>query len=548
MSHYRKTFLYALWLWPALLTAAQANLILKNGRIWTADPANPWVEALAVRGNRIMAVGDNLVVAALAAPDARVIDLGGRLAAPGFNDAHIHFLAGSLGLLDADLAGACTVPELQKRIRDFATAHPKEPWITGSGWEYSCFPASRLPAREDLDEAVKDRPAYLRSSDRRTALANSKALQLAGINAHTKLNGAGQIVVDPKTGEPTGILKDGAQTLVRKLIPDPPRERKLAALEQGMKLAASLGVTSIQNPGGDSDTVSLYEELDRLHKLTLRVSVAMGVTPQTPLAAIERFIELKETYRGPHLRAGAVNFTLDGVIEAHTAAMLEPYSDVSGTSGKPLWAQDAYDQMVALCDSGGLQILSHATGDRAVRMALDAYDNSRRVNGTHDARYRIEHVDTIAPVDVPRFARFGVLASMDPIHADPSILDGWAKALGPERMKLACAWQSLEKAGARLVFSSGLPGSLSLDPIRGLHTAVNRAPAQRVSVETAMLAYTANGAYASFEEKQKGTLKQGLLADIVVLSQDVFTIDPAKIHQTKVDTTIFDGQVIFTRQ
>ena len=490
MSHYRKLFLYALWICPALLAGADANLILKNGRIWTGDPANPWAEALAIHGNRIVAVGDNLPVAALATPDAHVIDLGGRLAIPGFNDAHVHFLNGALSLLETDLAGACTISEMQKRFRDFAAAHPKDPWITGSGLDPSCFPDAKPPTREDLDAAVRDRPVFLRANDRRTSWSNSKALQLAG-----------------------------APALVRRMIPEPTREKKLAALEQGLRLAASLGITSIQNAVGDAELVSLFDELERQHKLTLRASIAMSVSPQTPLDAIEQFIELKRNHHSPHVRVGGVNFVLDGGLQSHAAAMLEPSADASA---KPLWEQEDYDRLVSLCDSGGLQIQSHAVGDRAVRMALDAYENARRVNGVHDARYRVEHLEAIAPADVARFARLGVLASMEPIRGDP------------ERM---------EKAGARLVFSSDWPSNVSFDPIRGLQN-----PVKGLSMDTAVRAYTANGAYASFEEKIKGELKQGMLADIAVLSQDLFTIDPAKIHQTKVDITIMDGQVVFTRQ
>ncbi len=560
MIHYRNLFLYiAGLLLPLHLPAAEADLILKNGRVWTGDAGNPWAEAVAIRGARILAVGNNQPVADLAGPHAKVIDLHGRLAIPGFNDAHTHFLTGSMELTEVDLTGACSLAEMRKRVADWAAAHPKEPWITGAGWKYECFPDGALPVKQDLDAVVKDRPVYLRSYDGHTAWVNSKALQLAGINARTRYNGFGQIVFDSKTGEPAGSLKEGAQALVRKAIPEAARERKLAALEQGLKYAASLGVTSVENANGDGELLSLFDDLDKQKKLTLRVNVALSVPPSTPPDAIDRYLELKRSYRSSRLRAGALKFVLDGAIESHTAAMLAPYSDGSNTAGKPAWTQDAYENMVALADVGGLQILTHAVGDRAVRMALDAYEYARKENGPHDARFRIEHIETISPLDVPRFAKLGVLASMQPIQADPGTVDLWSKAVGPERMKLAFPWRTLELAGAKLVFSSDWPSAISCDPVRGLHNAVNResidgkpsggwVPSQRVSVETALRAYTENGAYASFEEKQKGKLKEGMLADIVVLSQDLFGIAPADIYKTKVDVTIFDGKVIFTRE
>jgi predicted amidohydrolase YtcJ len=541
------------------LLAADADLILKNGRIWTGDSDNPWAEAIAIRGARIIAVGNNQPVAEYASPGARVIDLRGRLAIPGFNDAHTHFLGGSLTLSEVDLNGACTVPEMQKKLRDYAAAHPKDVWITGGGWQYECFPDHRLPTRFDIDAVVKDRPVFLSAYDGHTAWVNSRALQIANVGLHTHFTGFGQLVADAKTGEPTGCLKETAQSLVSKFIPEPSREKKLAALEQGLKLATSLGITSIQNASGDAELLSLFDELERQHKLILRVNVALSVPPSMQDDAIDHLLELKQNYHGPRLHAGAVKFVLDGVIESHTAAMLAPYSDGSNTSGKPAWAQDAYNHMVVLCDSGGFQILTHAIGDRSVRMALDAYEEARKMNGPHGARFRIEHIETISPVDIPRFAKLGVIASMQPIHADPGTVDVWSKAVGPERLKLAFPWRSLEEAGARLVFSSDWPATISCDPIRGLHNAVNRQtidgkppggwiPAQRVSIESAVRAYTVTGAYASLEEKIKGKLKPGMLADIAVLSQDLFSIPPADIYKTKVELTIFDGQVVFTRQ
>lgn len=558
MSHYRRIFLGLLLLWPLPGRAAEANLILKNGRVWTADPANPWAEAIAIRGNRILAAGGNQEVAALAGPNAQVIDLGGRLTIPGFNDAHVHFLSGSLRLGELDLDGACSAVEIQKRLQQFGAAHPNDPWIIGFGWEHSCFSGGALPSREDLDAAVKDRPVFLGSSDDRAACVNTRALQLAGITNRTKVAGAGQIAIDAKTGEPSGCLTDSAIGLVRRIIPDGGHEKKIAALEQGLKLAASLGITSFEDGGGDAETVSLFDDLARQHKLTARVEIAMAMMPQTNPEAIDHFLDLKEEYHNSLLHVGSVDFVLDGTVESHSASLLEPYSDLPGNAGHLAWSSEAFGTLVSLCDSVGLQVIAEAHGDRAVRMAIDAYENARKVNGIHDSRFRIERTELVASADLPRLARLGVIAPVRPIPVDAGALDRWNKAVGAQRLNYSFPWRSLRQAGVRLAFSSDWPAT-TLDPIRGIYNTVTRettdgkpvggwTPEQRISVDTALRAYTINGAYASFEERQKGELKAGRLADIVVLSQNLFTADLANLWKAKVDITIFDGKAIFNRQ
>ena len=529
-----------------------ADLILRNGRLWTGDPQHPWAEALAIEGNRIVAVGDNASVGGA----TRVIDLGGRLAAPGFNDAHTHFLGGSLGLFEVNLFDAGSLEEMQRRIAAYAKAHPDEPWITGAGWEYGWFPDHRLPVKEDLDKIISNRPVYLKAFDGHTGWVNSEALRRADVNAATRFAGYGEIVKD-KQGRPTGCLKENAQTVVRKLIPAPTREKQIAALMEGQKLAASLGITSIQNGMGDPEMLGLYEELLQRNKLTLRVGMTMTVTPSDNPAVLEKFAALKRSPSGDWLRCCAIKLVMDGVIEAHTAAMLEPYADGSNTSGTPVWAQEAFDAIVARADKLGLQIYTHAIGDRAVRMALNGYEHALRVNGPHDARFRVEHIETVSREDLPRFARLGVIASMQPIHADPESAEPWERAVGPKRLPLAFAWRDLEKAGAQLVFSSDWPAAIATDPIRGLHCAVTRqtvdgqpaggwVPNQRIGIESALRAYTVTGAYASFEERTKGQLKPGMLADVIVFSEDLFRIPATRIHQTRVVLTIVDGKIVHT--
>lgn len=363
------------------------------------------------------------------------------------------------------------------------------------------------------------------------------------------------MVIDQKTGEPTGVLKESAMRLVRSKIPEPSRERKIEALRRALKMAARLGITSFQNASGSADDAALYKELLDRGELTARVSFAISVSPRSTRADVDRVSALARAYSGPRLRVGAIKIVLDGVIETHTAAMLEPYSDAPETSGRPAYTQEQLNNIVAMADRAGLQVLIHAIGDRGVRMALDAFEHARAVNGGRDSRFRIEHIETVSAADIPRFAKLGVMASMEPIHADPGTNGVWLPAIGLERASRGFAWRSLEKAGARLVFSSDWPAAISVDPMRGLHNAVNRQttrgepvggwlPDQRVSVQTALVAYTGAGAFASFEENSKGKLAPGLLADLIVLDADPFRANPADLHRCRVAMTVFDGRLI----
>jgi predicted amidohydrolase YtcJ len=537
-------------------------LALINGRIWTSGDQTSLVEAIAIRGDQIIRVGTTAEVKQLADAHTQIIDLGGRLAAPGFNDAHIHFMGGSSGLNEVNLTEAKSVAEIVERVAAYAKKSPDRQWITGSGWEYTPFPGG-LPTKTYLDVVIKDRPVFLRAYDGHSGWANSKALELAGINAQTKFTGYGEIVRDA-AGEPTGALKEGAQRLVAQLIPPLTREQKLDVLRQGLKLAASLGITSLKNASGSADEFSLYEELQQRGELTARFSMAFSVGERTTPEQIESFLALKNKYDiNPMLRAASVKFVLDGVIETHTAAMLERYSDLPASSGMPLgettMPPDIFQDLVAKYDKLGFQIYTHAIGDRAVREALNAYESAQQANrvvNRRSPRHRIEHIETVSPTDIPRFAKLGVLASMEPIHADPGTAEVWSRAVGAERLPFAFAWQSLLKSGARLIYSSDWPAAISVDPIRGLHCAVNRRtaegqpprswiPEQRVSIVDALRAYTNGGAYSSFEEGIKGRIAPGMLADVVVFSQDLFKIDPMRIHETRVVLTIFNGKPIY---
>jgi hypothetical protein len=533
-------------------SVASVDLILTHGHIWTGDDVQPLPSAVAITGNKIVAVGDAKQIQKLTTPKTTVIDLGGKFVMPGINDSHIHFLGGALKLFEVDLTGARSLEEIQRRVAKFAKDNPSETWITGGGWEYSYLPNQRLPTRGDIDVVVGDRPVFLSSYDGHTAWVNSKALDLAAVNGQSAFTGYGQLVLDER-GEPTGVLKEGAQRLVRRAMPEAPRERKLEALRREMQIANSLGITSIQNASGSAAEVALYQELLDRGELRLRVRFAISVGSQTTQADIDRVAVLAKQYTGPMLQVGSVKIVLDGVIETHTAAMLEPYSDDPKNSGRPSFTQEQLNNVVAMADRAGLQVLIHAIGDASIHMALDAYENAEQVNGRRDSRFRIEHIETVSATDIPRFAKLGVIASMEPIHADPATVDVWSRAIGPGRTKRGFAWQTLETAGARLIFSSDYPSAISLDPMRGLHNAVNRQttdgqpaggwlPEERVSVLTALKAYTVSGAYASFEDTVKGKIAPGMLADIIVLTANPFAVKPASLYQTRVAMTIFEGR------
>jgi predicted amidohydrolase YtcJ len=486
------------------------------------------------------------------------VDLAGHFAMPGINDAHIHFIRGSLRLTHLDLNGARSLEEIQERLARFAKENPPAAgnrWIQGYGWQYTVLPGGRLPSRQDLDAIVSDRPIFLAAYDGHTGWANTAALALAKVDAQTTFTGWGEVVRDAK-GEPSGVFKEQAQSLISAVVPKPSHEELRAALRRGLARAASLGITSIQNAHGAPEDVDLFREAETAGELTLRVGVAQTLRPPIPPELIDAIQKLAAQNATGLVRVKAVKIVADGVIEARTAAMLEPYAEEPGTKGLPGWTQDQLDETVARADRAGLQIYIHAIGDGGVRMSLDAYEKARKTNGRTDPRFRIEHLETIDLADVPRFAKIGVLASMMPIHADPDTIGVWTSAIGPERSSRAFAWRLMEKAGARLVFSSDWPSTLTLDPWRGLHCAVNRTtddgrppggwlPEHAISVESALRAYTSGGAYAEFEEKTKGVLAPGLAADLVVLNADPFRLQSAQLHTLRPEVTVFDGRVVY---
>ncbi|TDQ15162.1 hypothetical protein DFQ04_3048 [Algoriphagus boseongensis] len=555
-------FFASLILFSCQKTTPPPSVILINGKIWTGEGTDSFVEAIAISGDTIFQIGDSELISSLAGPETEIIDLQGKLVTAGFNDAHIHFLGGSMGLTQVELSSAKTFTEMEKMTMDFIQANPEKEWITGRGWQYTFF-ESGLPDHETMKFLNSEKPVFIKAYDGHSAYANPKALELAGITKDTEFSGFGELVKD-RNGNPTGALKEDAMGLVGNLVPEASFEDKLNSLRKGLAYAASLGITSAQNASGSEEDLRLFQTLYQNGELTLRYSAAFSVNKNSTPEQLDRFTFLKDSVgtSNPWLRADAIKFMIDGVIEGHTGAMLEPYSDIPSTDplalGQLNYPLDRYQELVKILDAKGFRLYTHAIGDRGVREVLNAYEKALSENQSKGKRHRVEHIETIHPDDIPRFAQLGVLPSMEPIHAEPGTTVVWSNAVGEERLPYSFAWRSLLDQKAELVFSSDWPACISLNPIRGIHIAVNRRnpegypdggwiPQEKISIFEAMKAYTYMGAYSSFEENKKGLLKPGYLADLVIFSQDIFTIDPMKIHEAEILTTWVGGKKVFEK-
>jgi predicted amidohydrolase YtcJ len=547
-------------------TVQPADILVINARAYTVNSAQPWAEAVAIRGEKIVAVGSLKNLEKLRGTSTRVIDAGGRLVLPGFTDAHTHIIEGSLGLVRVHLEDTKTVADVQKLVKQFADEHPNSPWILGRGWSYPIFGAAALPDKKLLDEIIPDRPVYLTAFDGHSWWANSKALQLAGITKATPDPVNGVIVHDPSTGEPTGALKeDGADDLMEHVLPKPTREERLTALRAGMLEANKVGLVRGICAGNLGDDVAhsdfenadVYEELRKSGELSVRIYYAYGLDPKglTP-KILQRLEQARTQHHDEWLSAGAVKFYMDGVIESHTAAMLTPYSDDPTQLGKLFWDPTRYKQTVQKLDKLGFQLFTHAIGERAVRTALDAYENAEQINHTH-SRPRIEHIETVSAQDIPRFGKLGVIASFQPLHAypDDDTLKVWLRNAGEERAQRAWAWHSIESSGGRLAFGSDWP-VVTMNPWYGLQNALTRqtregdppdgfVPHERISLEDAIKGYTLGAAYAGRLEKTEGSIESGKVADLIVLSQDLFKIEPNQIANTEVLLTMVGGKVVY---
>jgi len=534
-----------------------ADTIISNARIYTVSTKQPWAQAIAISGDKIVAVGSVDQIASYEGASTKIVDAGGRLVLPGFEDCHIHFMEGSLGLTRVDLNGSKSVAEIQKRVKAYAESHSLEPWITGMGWTYPTFGPAAVPDKKILDAVVPDRPVFLVAFDGHSSWANSKALQMAGITKETADPTNGKIVRDAR-GEATGALKESAGDLVSNVMPKPTREQRLAALRLGIHEANRVGLTRVHSAGGDFEWLELYDQLRRNGELTLRFYVAYFLDPpQLTPDVIAKIEQARTTYRDDWISGGVVKTMLDGVVEAHTAAMFQPYSDDPTQTGKLFWDPVKYEQAVTELDRRGLQIFTHAIGDKAVRTALDAYQEAGEKNHTKDARPRIEHIETITAQDISRFGKLGVIASFQPLHAypDEDTLDIWARNVGPERATRAWVWHSIEASGGKLAFGSDWP-VVTLNPWKGVQNALTRqteegtptegfVPQERVSLQDTIRAYTLGAAYAGRRENSEGSLEPGKLADLIVVSQDLFKIPANQAGKTEVLLTMVGGKVVY---
>jgi predicted amidohydrolase YtcJ len=396
---------------------APADSIVVHGKVYTMNAQQPWAQAVAIHEGRIVAVGGDAEIQKLRQAGTKVIDAGGRLVLPGFVDCHIHFLEGALSLARVNLEGAKGPAGIQQQLREYAAQHPGTDWIRGRGWDCAMFGAEALPHKKYLDSLFPDRPVFLEGYDGHTYWANSKALAMAGISKATPDPPNGAIVHDLETGEPTGALKESAAELVAKILPKMTRAEKREALRAGMKWANEHGLTRVHSAGGDFEELALFDELRRRGEQTLRFYIAYFLNPPVLRAKdIEAIEAARKRYHDEWIDTDAVKIMVDGVIESHTAGMLEPYSDDPSTKGKLFWDPQKYEAAVVELDQRGLQLFTHAIGDYGVRTALDAYEKAERTNHTEDRRPRIEHIETITARDIPRFGQLGVIASMQPLH------------------------------------------------------------------------------------------------------------------------------------
>jgi len=535
-----------------------ADLVLFNGKIWTVNPGRPWAEAIAVNGNRIIGVGRSEDIKKMIGDRTEAIDLKGAFVLPGFNDSHTHFLDGALALSSVQLKDVRSKKEFAGKIKEKAEELGKGGWVLNGNWDQQKFDPPEMPRKEWIDEVTRNNPVFINRYDGHMALANSLALGIAGVTKDTLSPPGGEIHKDSQTGEPTGILKDAAMDLVVKHIPDIGFQEKRRAVEKALTHAKSLGLTSIQemaypNRSGEYDNLEIYRRLLEENKLTARLNVYIAIKDG------DRFDELarKIPPDSHNLKIGGLKGFADGSLGSFTALFFEPYSD--DPSKKGIYAADMLpsgimEKRIEAADASGLQVAIHAIGDRAIHEILDIMEHAVSLGGERDRRWRIEHSQHMDPGDFERFARMHVIASVQPYHA---IDDGrWAeKKIGLERAKSTYAFKTFLDNNVLLACGSDWTVA-PLNPISGIYAAVTRRtldgknpggwfPEQRISLEEAIKGYTLNAAYAEFAEKEKGSIESGKLADIVVLSKNLFEVQPEEILDTEVEMTIFDGKVIY---
>jgi predicted amidohydrolase YtcJ len=526
---------------------ASESIAVVNARVWTGDSRRRWADALLADGDRIAVVGSSAEVMKRVGPATRIIDGRGMLVVPGFVDSHIHFLLGGFGLSSVQLRDAATPQEFARRIGDFAETKPAGTWIRNGDWDHELW-GGELPTREWIDARTPDHPVWVNRLDVHTSLANSAAMRAAGITKDTADVSGGTIVRDAY-GEPTGIFKDNAQSLIDGAVPAPSERELNAALDGAMAHVARQGVTSVHHMGTWED-LTVFERAHAAQRLTTRIYAAV------PIGTWERLRDHVAAHgRGDEwLRIGALKGFVDGSLGSRTAAMLEPFTDAPGDCGLFVNSVEDLHAWTLGADAAGLNMIVHAIGDLAIRTQLDVFEKVSAANGARDRRFRIEHAQHLDPADVPRFAELGVVASVQPYHA---IDDGrWAeRVIGPERAKMTYAFRALVDAGARLALGSDWPVAPPT-PLEGIYAAATRRtldgkhpggwiPEQRIGVEEALRGYTSDAAFASFEESEKGMIARGTLADFAIVDRDITRIPADEIAEARVVMTVVGGRVVY---
>ncbi len=531
-----------------------ADVIVTNARVWTVDADRPKAEAVAVIGERIVAVGTASEIDAWRGEKTKVVDAAGKVLLPGFNDAHVHFVSGGMQLDSVDLRDADSPKEFAARIEAQVKKTPKGEWLTGGDWDEQKFKPVLLPTKEMIDAVTPETPVFVNRSDGHMALANSVALRVANITSATK-DPPGGIIVRDAQGKPTGILKDAAMDVVYNKIPPLSRERRLRAVRRAMGHAARLGVTSVQDMNPEYADVAVYMELAERGELTTRIYAAPRLAGWDDQAKLG----IRRGFGSTLLRLGALKSYADGSLGSGTAYMFNSFTDAPKSRG--LLAEDMIPlskmrQRLQKSDAAGLQNCVHAIGDQAISITLDLFAEVEKANGDRDRRFRIEHAQHMAEKDFARFRTLGVIASVQPYHA---IDDGrWAeKRIGPERAKTTYAFRTFLDQKVRLAFGTDW-NVAPLNPLLTIYAAVTRAtldgknpdgwiPEQKLKVSEAVEAYTLGSAYAEFQEKEKGSITPGNLADMVLLSDDIFTLAPVAIKDVTVEMTMVGGRVVWSR-
>ncbi|HKS67837.1 MAG TPA: amidohydrolase [Candidatus Acidoferrales bacterium] len=558
MSVWNCALLIAIWGATPLALSGQnesrpaADLIVRDAKVWAVDKSAPTAQAVAVLGERIVAVGSNEEVDAWGGRRTRVIDAGGKLLLPGFNDSHVHFVEGGAQLDSVQLTDATSAKEFARRIGERAKATPKGEWILGGDWDETKWNPPALPTKELIDRVAPDTPVFVMRYDGHMGVGNSLAMRLAGITKNTPEVPGGTIVRDAQ-GSPTGALKDAAMDYMDKAIPPMPHDQRVRAVKRALLHAAAVGVTSVQNMSAGLQDIAVYSELLDRGELTTRIYAAPLIGHVDDFAKIG----VRRAFGSPWLRIGALKAFADGSLGSRTAYFFEPYSDQPGNYG--LLAADMHpislmrDRMMR-ADAAGLQLCTHAIGDRGISTILDLYAEVVKAHGEADRRLRIEHAQHMAAKDFQRFADMHVIASVQPYQA---IDDGrWAEErIGHDRASRTYAFRTFLNHGVRLAFGTDWDVA-PLNPLLGIYAAVTRAtldgknpngwfPEQKLTVAESVEAYTMGSAYAEFQENEKGSITPGKLADMVILSDDIFSIDPAKIRDVRVLKTFAGGKLVW---